>query len=282
MLKSKLHKRLMLIFAGLMSVIATYKWFIQPLPPHELRYQVFNFTEVALFETNFFYLGINLFVLSLPLLLSFDKKVHFYRKWKAVFLSIFVTALLFIPWDVVFTARGIWGFNPSYYISETVFFGLPMEEWLFFLVVPYACIFIYECMLYYISKNWFRNTEPFITSALLILFIILAFYFWDRAYTSVTALYSAAFLLIARTFTGSYFRARFYMAFLVSILPFLLVNGALTGLFTQQPVVIYNDAQNLGLRIFSVPIDDAMYSFLMLGINITLFETFVKRNIPAA
>jgi lycopene cyclase domain-containing protein len=62
----------------------------------------------------------------------------------------------------------------------------------------------------------------------------------------------------------------------VSLLPFFIVNGILTSL----PVVMYNDSENLGIRIFTIPIEDTMYSLLLLLMNIVLFEYFKNEKSP--
>ena len=80
-----------------------------------------------------------------PLLLSFDKKVAFYKKWKYLFPAMVIPALLYITWDIYFTAKGIWSFNENY-ITGIKLSNLPVEEVLFFFVVPYCCVFIYECL----------------------------------------------------------------------------------------------------------------------------------------
>jgi lycopene cyclase domain-containing protein len=50
---------------------------------------------------------------SVPLLLSFDKRLQFYKSWKYVFPSIIVVAGIYIAVDVYFTKMGYWGFNPD-------------------------------------------------------------------------------------------------------------------------------------------------------------------------
>ncbi|MFM7727525.1 MAG: lycopene cyclase domain-containing protein, partial [Flavobacteriales bacterium] len=63
---------------------------------------------------------------------------------------------------------------------------------------------------------------------------------------------------------------RFYRSYLVCLIPFLLVNGLLTSL----PVVTYNDLENLGIRIHTIPVEDTQYTLLLLLMNVTLFEHF--------
>ena len=92
---------------------------------------------------NSLYLWINILTLLFPLLLSFDKKVAFYKRWKYLFPAIAVTATFFLIWDEWFTQMHIWDFNAKYLMGY--YMGhLPAEEVLFFFTVPYASIFIFE------------------------------------------------------------------------------------------------------------------------------------------
>jgi lycopene cyclase domain-containing protein len=47
--------------------------------------------------------------------------MKFIKHWKSVFLSIAIVALLFLLWDVYFTAKGYWGFNPAYFMGLLIF-----------------------------------------------------------------------------------------------------------------------------------------------------------------
>ena len=68
-----------------------------------------------------------------PFLLSFDRKVAFYKYWKALFLAIVPVAIVFLIWDEYFTINKIWGFTPRYLIGY--YLGhLPVEEVSFFLI----------------------------------------------------------------------------------------------------------------------------------------------------
>jgi lycopene cyclase domain-containing protein len=80
-----------------------------------------------------------------PLALSFDKKVAFFKNWKYLFPAMVIPALLYIIWDIYFTDKGVWSFNPEF-ITGIKLYNLPLEEVLFFFIVPYCCVFIYACI----------------------------------------------------------------------------------------------------------------------------------------
>ncbi len=62
--------------------------------------------------------------------------------------------------------------------------------------------------------------------------------------------------------------------YVVILLPFLLSNGILTGSFLAEPVVWYHNDENLNIRIFTIPIEDFFYGYLLLALNIFIYEKF--------
>ncbi len=204
----------------------------------------------------YLYLWIDLFTLLGPLALSFDKKVAFYKKWKPLFISIAVMMCVFIPWDIAFTVNGIWGFNPDY-LSGIELLHLPIEEWLFFVVVPYACVFIYECGKAYF-KDYFQSVAKPVFFSLAIVLLLFGVLFYDRWYTTINFI-GAGSILLAALFSKQKKLGYALMGFLIALIPFLLVNGILTGSFLDEPIVWYNDSENLGIRIFTIPIEDTFY-----------------------
>lgn len=222
-------------------------------------------------ETRYTYLLLHLFTVIPVLSLSFDRRVAYYRSWRLLFPAILPVAVIFILWDVFFTVSGVWGFNDRYLTGWRIL-HLPVEEWLFFLTVPFACVFIYECLNYYIKKDLLKAVEPFLTPLLIVLFLAIGGACFSQRYTATTFLLTGGFLLYHYLFLDGRYRSRFYLAYAVSWLPFLLVNGVLTGGYTQEPVVLYNPGEYLGIRVTSIPLDDSIYSFLLLLGVITLYE----------
>jgi len=219
------------------------------------------------------YLLINLLVVVIPLAFSFDRKVHFYRRWKFFFPAMIITAFLFLIWDILFTINGIWGFSSEHLIGIFIL-HLPIEEWLFFITVPYACVFTYDVL-----NSWFPidpklRTQQIISLLLSIVLFTLAFLFRDRWYTLITFLLTGSFITIAEWFFKWQKLMLAYRAYLVSLLPFLLTNGILTGTFLESPVVWYNNLENMNLRIGTIPLEDTIYGFLLVLLNIFIYEQF--------
>lgn len=231
--------------------------------------------------SHYYYFFLMLLTLSYPLARSFEHRVRFVRYWPGVFLGTAIMSLLFIPWDVWFTSKHIWGFNPDY-ITGIYIANLPIEEWMFFAFVPFACAFIYEVLNYFVPRAPLAPLQQKITAALIFLSFVLSVVFVDRLYTFTTFSLLCLFLIWHLLVNKSSYLGQFYLAFLIIQIPFVLINGALTGLFTPEPIVWYNDAENMGLRLLSIPLDDIGYNMLMLLIVITVLENYKARKLVGA
>lgn len=215
---------------------------------------------------------------AVPLLLSFDKRLQFYKQWKYVFPSILLVALLYIIFDVNFTNRGIWGFNPDY-LSGSYFFSLPLEEILFFIVIPYASIFLHESIREYFPQLELKNIwNRALVLSLIFLCVLLVIFNTDKTYTFYIAAKLAIALLLS-LLLKSRITHSFFITFGVILIPFLIVNGILTGSFINGEVVWYNNNENLGLRVFTIPIEDFAYAFSMILYNLLLIEQIKKRAV---
>ena len=219
------------------------------------------------------YLLINFLTVFFPIVLSFDKRVAFFKSWKFVFPGLLITGLLFLFWDYLFTIYGVWSFNAEYIIGFHIL-DLPIEEILFFITVPFACIFVYECLNYYVKPDLLKRFSSPISYFLIAFSILMVFLFYDRVYSLITFGLLAVVLIITEFVIKSTIMSRFYLAYLVSLIPFYIVNGLLTSI----PIVMYNDAENVAFRVGTIPFEDHFYSLSMLLINILFFEYFRKRG----
>lgn len=224
------------------------------------------------------YFWINLISISVPFLVTFHPRIKLHHYWKSLFSAIALSMIPFIIWDIYFTEHQIWGFNPQY-VTEIYILGLPVEEWLFFVSIPYACVFTHESILA-LNRNISlkEKTTKMITYALLIFFSVMLIQHADKAYTAVDMIFGMIILSVAY-FTNLKLLSSFYITFLVMLIPFFIVNGILTGTGIHEEVVWYNDEENLGIRILTIPVEDIVYAFSLILLNLLLFKKFKQYDV---
>ena len=204
---------------------------------------------------------------AVPFALSFDKKLRFRDMWRFVLPAIVAVAAAFILFDIIYTHLGIWGFNERYHSGLTMA-GLPLEEYLFFIVIPYASLFIhYAFFIYYPKVHPGPATSRYITIALLLLSALVIAFNSEKAYT----LYAFGALIVALLLsfadrTGEI--SRLYFSWLIILIPFVIINGVLTGSLIDQEVVWYNPNEITGIRVFTIPIEDFAYGFSLILLNL--------------
>ena len=144
---------------------------------------------------NYYYLTLDIASILFPLLFSFNKKANFFKKWKYLWPAILLPALIFAVWDNWFVGMGVWGFNPRY-ITGIYLGHLPLEEVLFFICIPYACIFTYEAVNYYKQNEPLPDNGNRITWVLIVGLLAVGIKNYDRWYPSVTFTATAVFLIL--------------------------------------------------------------------------------------
>jgi lycopene cyclase domain-containing protein len=224
----------------------------------------------------YLYLTLNVLSFIFPFFFSFYPPANFSRKWKFVFPAMLITAMFFIVWDEAFTRMNVWGFNPQY-LSGIYLYSLPVEEILFFFCIPYACVFTFFALNHLIVYDYFASYQRAITILLAVVLLLVGLFNIQRWYTGVTFILAALFLLYLTIQAKPSYMGRFYVTFLVILIPFFIVNGILTGTFIGQPVVWYDDTENLGIRMGTIPVEDAIYGMLLILMNISIAERLEKR-----
>ncbi len=203
--------------------------------------------------------------------LSFDKRVHYHTEFTHIWRPTVLVLVPFVVWDVIKTYLGVWGFNPHYYFGVRLFL-LPLEEWLFFVIIPFCCLFIHACLKYYAPRDYLHRVEPVVSMLLLVFFVLMAILNVDKNYTFSNFALVAAYQLWHMVYGNRQMRSRFYITFALSMIPFCIVNGILTGGYTQAPIVVYNPLEHNGFRMGSIPFEDAWYGYLMLFAVVDLYE----------
>ncbi len=202
--------------------------------------------------------------------------IDFIKNWKNFTISTSIMAVIFLVWDAFFTAQGIWGFTEEYCLG-IYFLKMPIEEWLFFYMIPFCSLFAHFALFYaYPNLKLGKITTRYISIALIGIALVLIIANYPKAYTVV----NFSFLLVAITL-GILFKIellqQFYISFLIILIPFFIVNGILTGLITDIPVVWYDNAENLGIRLITIPVEDIGYAFTMLFGNLMIFDSLNRK-----
>jgi lycopene cyclase domain-containing protein len=226
------------------------------------------------------YLLVNLSAVLIPLIFTFHPALRFDRRYAAFWPAVLLVAALFIGWDIWFTSMGVWGFNAAH-LSGLYLFNLPVEEVLFFICIPYACVFTYHCFQKLYAPRPGPVSQRAITVVLSAALLILAVVHLDRSYTAMTFSLLAATILILQFVTTARWLGGFYFSYLVLLVPFFIVNGILTGTGLREPVVWYDDAENLGVRLFTIPVEDVFYGMLLVLWVVWGMESIEKKRARA-
>lgn len=224
----------------------------------------------------YLYLLLDLGSISVPFLFSFHPKLQFHKEWPQFLPALLFSALIFIAWDVYFTHLGVWGFNPEYLVGIS-YFGLPIEEILFFICIPYACVFTYHSLLVFFEFKWDDRIEKYFTLTLSSVLFLMGLSYFGNAYTSSTFISLSLFLLLLKYILKFPNLSKVYSVYFFLLLPFAIVNGVLTGTGLDTPIVWYNDSENLGIRLGTIPIEDMFYGFELFLLVVSI-QYFLKRQ----
>lgn len=223
------------------------------------------------------YLLVDFFTIIVPLIFSFHPKIKFYKTWKEFFTGAVIVAAIFIIWDSLFTRLGIWNFNPRY-VTGIYFFSLPIEEILFFICIPYSCVFTYYCLNKFYNLTWNPAFENIFCVVLSIFLLVIGFLYLNRLYTSVTFISTAIVCLALKFIFKINWFGKAVSVYAILLIPFLIVNGILTGTALEEPVVRYNDLENLNIRLFTIPVEDVFYGFELILLNLFIYLHLLRKK----
>ena len=93
----------------------------------------------------FTYLAILAGVVAGSLWLELALRTHVLRRWRRLLIAVAPVLLVFLAWDAYAVAQGHWDFDPARVIGPALG-DVPVEELLFFVVVPIAAVLTLEAV----------------------------------------------------------------------------------------------------------------------------------------
>lgn len=223
------------------------------------------------------YILINFFTVIICFLASFDRRIQFSRFFGKFLLSSTIVGVPFIVWDIWFTANGVWWFDINYTLGFKIA-GLPVEEWLFFYCIPFACVFTYYCIEKFYRLDWAGAFNNLIVFTSFIILGVVGFLYYERIYTLLTVIVTLLTLFYLNFIAQKEWIGKVSLVYLILMPGFFAVNGILTGSFIPSPVVNYNPDDFLGIRMGTIPIEDAVYGYSQFLLNIYFFKKITKNE----
>ncbi|MET0695214.1 MAG: lycopene cyclase domain-containing protein [Propionibacteriaceae bacterium] len=83
-------------------------------------------------------------LLTLPL--EFVLGARVYRRFSALLFALVPVVLVFSVWDIIGIVRDHWSYNPRYVTGFRLIFEMPIEELVFFIVIPICGLLTYEAV----------------------------------------------------------------------------------------------------------------------------------------
>ena len=149
---------------------------------------------------------------------------------------------------------------------------------LFFICIPFSCVFTYYCFNRFYNLAWNKKTEFFFSIFFSLSLIIAAYIFREKLYTFVTFISTALVCILLKFVCRVTWFGKAVSVYAILLIPFFVVNGILTGTGLEEPVVRYNDSENLGLRVFTIPIEDAFFGLNLMLAYLFFYIRLEKKN----
>ena len=217
------------------------------------------------------YLIFNIVVLLGPIIAL--RCIPYIRKPRPVptFVALVFSAVVFVVWDIIVTGF-FWYFNPTFTLGPRIA-GVPFEEILFFLTVPFGCLVLWV--------NWdkvYPGTEDQSSVPLMFICISTALAvigLWMRWYYTVAICVVYALILSLDHVMNTHIlrKVRFLSFTLVIVLLTFVCNLYLTA----RPIVLYNSVMKTNLNILTIPVEDFVYGLALISFVIVMYEYCVRK-----
>ena len=219
------------------------------------------------------YLIFNIIVIAGPLIFGSLKPFYFLDRWRNVLISSIIVAIPFIIWDSLVTGKH-WMFNELYTLDFRLA-HLPIEELLFFITVPSACLFTWEMIKRRSTDSYSGIGKIIRFSAFVMPLIGIWLFAIGKQYTGLVFIFlTVAISLDYYLKTDLVFKRRFYFYLFMIIIFTLIFNGYLTW----RPVVLYGESYQISFRVFTIPIEDFAYGLSLIFMCTSIYEKLMVRH----
>lgn len=192
-------------------------------------------------------------LVTLPLEFVFHARV--YRRPRRLLAAMAVPVGLFAAWDVIAIARGTWGYSRRYTTGWLLPFDLPVEELVFFVVIPICGLLSLEAVRWMLTRGG-RASRPRSEPAALLAVVILE-------------------LAVLRT--GLFRTAAYWIAMAINLFFMVLVDGWLTKL--SAPIVLYAPEEKTPWRFpWDIPVEDFAFGIALLTLVMLLWDRAGRRD----
>ena len=107
--------------------------------------------------SKFAYLSVLLGCLVGTAWLEYFLRTTVYRRTIRLVLTVLPVVVIFSIWDAYAIAQGHWNFDPRYVTGITTVANIPLDEVLFFIVIPICAILSFEAVRS--ARNWDAGDE---------------------------------------------------------------------------------------------------------------------------
>ena len=215
----------------------------------------------------FEYLFFNFIVLIGPVTSQFNSEIRRVSQWRLKLRTNSIVMGPFVIWDALVTGSH-WSFNEAYTLDFRLL-GLPIEEWLFFITVPFGCLLVWETLPHAKLSTLLKPLRYLRT----VLYAALPIGVWvfssGKQYTGlVLCCFGLVGCVDTLLKTDLILQPKTYLYLAIVAVLILVFNGYLTA----RPVVLYGEIFQSGYRILTIPIEDFGYGFTLVLLNAMFYE----------
>jgi lycopene cyclase domain-containing protein len=207
-------------------------------------------------------------LLTLPLEFLGARVYRRPARWAGAVLPV---ALVFAVWDALAIRGGVWNYDPRYLTGVLLPGAIPLEELLFFLVVPTCGLLTFGCVRAMLGRAPdrapARRRETPVAAVMGLGYTVPA--------VAAVLVVGAAELAVLRT--GLFRRLEYWLSMVIVVIFQVPVDGWLTKL--SAPIVRYAPGPFLGVRWpWDIPVEDFAFGFALVTAVLLLWVRAEQRE----